>query len=216
MAEWKKLHNMRAIKRIAEEIEFHSGLAIAAANRILGAEDRSSDWPNLYLLASHAGCVGAFIEPSMMRGKALKTEFPGRSKAIRAFSGIDEDLSGIKRVRDAMIHADERLEAEWIRLEALAQITTELEMRAVGPLPADGHALVNWDPERRELSARPAPDRNDNTLVEYHTVNVVELRDALRNIEFGVSRISGILAGLTEGGNPFPPRVVITHSEDPR
>jgi hypothetical protein len=44
-----------------------------------------------------------------------------------------------------MIHADERLEAEWIRLEGLGESRHDLQVRAVGPLPTDGRALINWD-----------------------------------------------------------------------
>jgi hypothetical protein len=91
-------------------------------------------------------------------------------------------------------------------------------MRAVGPLPANKRTLINWDPATRELSARAAPDKRDPNAAKYHTVNVVDLRDRLRNVEVGASRFAGYLdsmVGATLGPQPLPWRAIKTVSTDP-
>jgi hypothetical protein len=96
----------------------------------------------------------------------LTIVFPGRAEAFAALTAIDEDLSEITAVRDAMIHADERLEAEWIRREALGEIHDGLAMKAVGSLPAREDALINWNPSTRELSGRKAHARDNSRELE--------------------------------------------------
>lgn len=213
------LHNVRALLLLAEEVEFHATAGIDAANRVLSSASDHVHWADLYNLATHAGCAGAFLQTSPSRNKALTIVFPGRAEAFAALTAIDEDLSEIKGVRDAMIHADERLEAEWIRREALGEIHDGLAMRAVGSLPAREGALINWDPSTRELSGRKAHANDNSRELDYHTVNIVDLRDQLRNIEFGVSRLSFYVESMTDaapGPHPLPWRATKTVSTDPR
>jgi len=219
MSPWVKQHNVWALLQIAKEIEFHAEAAIDAANRAISPRKGAVDWARLYALGTHAGCAGAFLETSASRKNDLKSAFPGRAEAFSVLTAIDEDLTGIKHVRDAMIHADERLEAEWIRLEGLGEGGHDLQMRAVGRLPSNGRALLNWDPATRELSARAVPDKGNPDAIWYHTVNVVEVRDRLRNIEVGASRFAEYIetvTGATPGPHPLARRVTKTVSTDPR
>jgi len=213
------LHNVRALLLMAKEIEFHATAGIDAANRVLSSSSDHVDWVALYNLATHAGCAGAFLQSSPSRSRTLTAAFPGRAEAFGALTAIDEDLSGIKGIRDAMIHADERLEAEWIRREALGEVHDGIEMRAVGSLPTGGGALINWNFSTRELSGRKAYVKDKPRDLEYHTVNIVGLRDQLRNIEFGVSRLSSYVDSMTAaapGPHPLPLRATKTVSTDPR
>ena len=219
MSPWVALHNVQALLHIAKEVEFHADVAIHAANRVISSSEWSVDWGSLYALGTHAGCAGAFLETSPSRGKTLTSAFPGRAEALSALTAIDEDLTGIKQIRDAMIHADERLEAEWLRLEGLGESRERIQMRAVGPLPADGRALINWDPASRQLSARAAAGKAITLAVEYNSVDVVELRDRLRNVEFGASRLADYIRTMSEGTpgvRSLPPRATKTVSTDPR
>jgi hypothetical protein len=199
MATWTKVHNMRALLHIGEEVAFHSATAIAAIDRTTEAPDASDVWVNLYALAAHAACAGAFLNASLPRRNAVKVEFPGREPAFRLYTGATEDLDSIKLVRDAMIHADERFEAEWMRLESLGQETTMLRMRAVGRLPASCATLINWDPNQLTVSGRVGMSDTQRE-VKYSSVSLTELRRQLTNLQVGSARFEERV------GRMFPPR----------
>ena len=207
MATWAKVHNMRALLHIGEEVAFHSATAIAAIDRTTQAPDAPDVWVDLYALAAHAACAGAFLNASLSRRDDVKVEFPGRKPAFRLYTGVTEDLDSIKLVRDVMIHADERFEAEWMRLESLGQETTLLRMRAVGRLPSSCATLINWDPNQMTISGRVGMSNNQRD-VKYSSVGLTELRKQLTNLQVGSARFE------EEVGRMFPPRPGPTDPSD--
>jgi hypothetical protein len=152
----KKMHNYAALLLLSKEITFHAAAALNAIEKVLAEPDGELAWEALYATAFHAACTGSFMLANVSRKPEVLEEFSGREEMFRLFTGVSEDMTPIKHVRDAMIHSDERLEAEWIRLERNGESTEVLKMRTVGAVPADGSVIVNWDPVKTELSGREA------------------------------------------------------------
>ena len=206
---------MRALLKMAGEIEFHATAAISAVERALASSATTPDWAALYSVATHAGCVSAFLDESASRRKLLSDAFPGRAKSFIKFTAVDEDLSQAKGVRDAIIHSDERLEEEWIRRTTSGQNPEEIEIRGIGRLPSDGRVIINWDPSRFELSGRSASKKDAGHKVEYSTVKLVELRGQLQNVETGISRLGPFVDEMiasAPGWYPPPQRIKVTES----
>jgi hypothetical protein len=195
-----KMHNYKVLLLLSTEITFHAAAALDAIELVLEEPDGVSVWEALYAAAFHAACTGSFMLANVSRKRAVLEEFPGREEMFRLFTGVSEDMTPIKHVRDAMIHSDERLEAEWIRLEQNYESTDVLQMRAIGALPDDGSVIVNWDPARIELSGREAVTPSQLN-VAYYTVNLRELRTKLETLHNGASRFESRVLSMRPGKN---------------
>jgi hypothetical protein len=195
-----KMHNYKVLSLISTEITFHAAAALDAIEVVLADPVGESAWEALYAAAFHAACTGSFMLANLGRKPEVLEEFPGREEMFRLFTGVSEDMTAIKHVRDAMIHSDERLEAEWIRLERNGKSTEALQMRAIGVLPDDGSVMVNWDPRRIELSGREAITPKQRN-VAYYTVNLRELRTKLLALHNGASRFEGRVSSMRPGKN---------------
>jgi len=195
-----KVHNFNVLVLLSKEITFHAVAALEAIELILAEPEGESVWEALYATAFHAACTGSFMLANLKRNDTVTEEFPGREMAFRLITGVSEDMTAIKHVRDAMIHSDERLEAEWIRLERKGENTERIRMRAIGALPGDCSVIVNWDPARRELSGREGITSRQ-TNVAYYTVELLDLRAKLMNLHNGASRFEPRMKAMKPGKN---------------
>jgi hypothetical protein len=195
-----KVHDFNVLVLLSKEITFHAVAALDAIELVLAEPEGESVWEALYATAFHAACTGSFMLANLPRNNAVLKELPGREQMFRMVTGVSEDMTPIKFVRDAMIHSDERLEAEWMRREDSGESNERVRMRAVGSLPDDGSVIVNWDPARNELSGREK-NTKEQPDVAYYTVELLDLRAKLMNLHNGASRFEWRMKSMKPGKN---------------
>lgn len=155
------------LRLLAGEIENQSESAMRSGRALLAAPTSAAAWSLAHLFAHSAATVAAMFWPPDTRRKRLAQAFPSRGEDMRRlFALADEAWPGIKELRNAFAHIDERYEEFW-----LDSPTHNLVVRHTGPPEAiymDGAAWFHgFDPSRGNLTFLGA------------TVNVPEVIEAM-------------------------------------
>lgn len=142
----------RLLKALLYELHVQALSARKAGLRLLDAPGQEP-WDDIQLLMSHSATVGTFLWPLDARRKTLNAAFPARHEVLRKITEVSADsepiadLKPIKRIRDAMVHIDERFEQFM-----LDHPDDPLVLRAVGVHEHTTGNFLSWIPDSKMVS----------------------------------------------------------------